>query len=110
MEDNAMKLNKLQPSDLQILMGKKYELPDFNREKMIETTAEAPVWIHFGAGNIFRAFHAKIAQELLNQGELKQGIVVAEGFDDEIIEKVYQENDNYSILVTLKSDASVKKH
>lgn len=104
-----MKLNKLQPSDLQILMGKKYELPDFNREKMIETTAEAPVWIHFGAGNIFRAFHAKIAQELLNQGELKQGIVVAEGFDDEIIEKVYQENDNYSILVTLKSDASVKK-
>ena len=35
---------------------KGYILPRFDRAKMIETTKKAPRWVHFGAGNIFRAF------------------------------------------------------
>ena len=37
-----------------------------------------PFWIHFGAGNIFRAFQANVVQNLLNDGILDRGLIVAE--------------------------------
>ena len=40
---------------------------------------------------------------------MDRGITVVEGFDYEIIEKKYCPNDNYSILVTLKSDGKIEK-
>ncbi len=76
---------------------------------MIENTKKEPVWVHFGAGNIFRAFQAAAAQKLINTGVMKSGITVVEGFDYEIIEKMYRPHDNLSILVTLKSDGKVEK-
>ena len=54
---------------------------------MVAATKEAPYWVHFGAGNLFRAFQANVAQNLLNEGVLDRGIVVAEGYDYEIVEK-----------------------
>lgn len=72
-------------------------------------TKENPFWIHFGAGNLFRAFHAVVAQNLLNTGKLDRGILVAEGFDYEIIEKMYLPHDNLGIAVTLKTDGSIDK-
>jgi len=44
---------------------------------MIEATAENPKWIHFGAGNIFRAFPAALSQSLLEKGLEKTGITLA---------------------------------
>lgn len=76
---------------------------------MITRTKESPCWVHFGAGNIFRAFQANTAQELLNNGTFDRGVIVAEGFDTEIIRDMYQPHDNLSILVTLKADGSVEK-
>ena len=35
-----------------------YDLPKFDREAVTAATKENPFWIHFGAGNIFRAFPA----------------------------------------------------
>ncbi len=86
-----------------------YELPKFDRAAMVEKTMANPYWIHFGAGNIFRAFQCKVAQDLLNTGDLDRGITVAEGYDYEIIEKMNAPHDNLSILVTLKSTGSVEK-
>lgn len=86
-----------------------YQLPQFDRETVIAATREQPFWIHFGAGNIFRAFQANIVQKLLNAGVLDRGLVVAEGFDYEIIEKMNRPHDDYSILVTLKADGSIEK-
>lgn len=88
---------------------KGYTLPAYDREKMIKNTKENPYWIHFGGGNIFRAYHANVAQNLLNKGVLDRGIIVVEGFDYEIVEKMYRPNNNYFILVTLKADGSIKK-
>ena len=65
--------------------------------------------MHFGAGNIFRAFQANVIQNLLNQGILDRGLIVAEGFDYEIVEKMNRPHDDYSILVTLKADGSIEK-
>lgn len=86
-----------------------YAVPQYDRAAMVEKTRQAPAWVHFGAGNIFRAFQANVAQNLLNAGVLDKGLVVAEGFDYEIISSVYDPYDNYSILVTLKADGSVEK-
>lgn len=88
---------------------KGYELPSFDREAMIAKTKEEPFWIHFGGGNIFRAFQANVVQQLLNQGVLDRGLTVAEGYDYEIIEKMYHPHDDYGLLVTLKANGSVEK-
>ena len=63
------------------LSEKGYALPAFDRAAVAKNTAERPEWVHFGAGNIFRAFVANLCQELLNAGLMDTGIAVAEGFD-----------------------------
>lgn len=88
---------------------KGYDLPKFDRDAVMAATKENPFWIHFGAGNIFRAFQANVVQNLLNDGVLDRGLIVAEGFDYEIIEKMNRPHDDYSLLVTLKADGSVEK-
>ncbi len=86
-----------------------YRLPEFDYEKVKAATDAAPVWIHFGAGNIFRAFQCNVLQNLLNKGEINTGLIAVEGFDYEIIEKMYWPHDNLSILATLKADNTVEK-
>lgn len=86
-----------------------YRLPTFDHAKVTENTKTHPVWIHFGAGNIFRAFQANVAQTLLNEGILDTGLIAAEGYDYEIIEKMNRPHDNLSILATLKADNTVEK-
>ena len=98
-----MKLNNEGLKDRAAWEEKGYSLYTFDREKMTEETKKEPEWVHFGAGNIFRAFQANIAQNLLNKGITNKGITVVEGFDYEIIEKMYRPHDNLSILVTLKT-------
>ena len=71
-----------------------YQVPTFDYEKVKAANRENPTWIHFGAGNIFRAFQANVCQELLNAGKLETGLIAAEGFDYEIIEKMYKPHDN----------------
>lgn len=88
---------------------KGYHLPRFNREEMIEKTKEAPFWLHFGPGNIFRAFQAHAVQKLLNEGKIDRGLIVAEGYDYEIIEKINRPCENYHILATLKANGQIEK-
>lgn len=89
--------------------SKGYLLPEYDIEKMAAATKENPFWIHFGAGNLFRAFHANVVQNMLNSGALDRGITVVEGFDYEIIEKMYAPHDNLGIVCTLKADGTVDK-
>ena len=86
-----------------------YALPEFDHEKVRNATMEAPTWIHFGAGNIFRAFQANVLQTILNKDEDAKGLIAVEGYDYEIIEKMYRPHDNLSILATLKADGTVTK-
>ncbi len=88
---------------------KGYRLPAFDRAAMRAASEKAPVWIHFGAGNIFRALQCAAAQRLLDKGEMQSGIIAVEGFDYEIIEKGYWPCDNYSLLVTLRGDGQIEK-
>ncbi len=88
---------------------KGYSLPQYDIEKAAKAAKENPLWIHFGAGNLFRAFHAAIAQKMLNEGKMDKGILVAEGYDYEIIDKMYSSHDNLGIAVTLKADGTIDK-
>lgn len=103
----GLKLTKL--SNTEEWKKKGYSLPEFNIEEMVKKTKEDCHWIHFGAGNIFRAFLAAKMQELLEKKIEQTGIIVGECFDDEIIDKVYAPHNNRTLLVTLKGNGTVEK-
>ena len=86
-----MKLSEISASsfDPSIWEEKGYQLPQFDVKAVREKTAAAPTWLHFGAGNIFRAFPAAVLQKALDAGQYDRGVIVAEGFDYEIIDKAY---------------------
>ena len=104
-----MKLNDTNLQDKIFWESKGYALPQFDRGAVRKRTTQTPVWLHFGAGNIFRAFIAMLQQRLLNDGLQDTGIIAAEGYDYEIIDTAYKPFDNLSISVTLIPDGSTKK-
>lgn len=84
-------------------------LPRYDWQTMRARTEKAPVWVHFGAGNIFRGFIAALQQRLLNAGLAECGIVAAETFDYDIISKIYDPFDAMTLMVTLLPDGSTRK-
>lgn len=85
------------------------KLPEYDYEKMWSDTKKAPIWIHFGAGNIFRGFIAGLQQKLLEEGLADKGIIAADTFDYGIIEEIYDKHDNLSLFVGLRPDGSTTK-
>ncbi|MBD5133177.1 MAG: mannitol dehydrogenase family protein [Clostridiales bacterium] len=83
--------------------------PAFDWEEMRAQTEKAPTWVHFGAGNIFRGFVAKLQQDLLEQGLVKGGIVAADTFDYDIIDKIYTPFDSMTLMVSLLPDGSMEQ-
>ena len=82
------------------------KMPAFDIENMRKNTAENPVWIHFGAGNIFRGFIAVLQQKLLDAGITDKGIIAADTFDFDMIDKIYVPFDNLALSVGLKADGN----
>ena len=105
-----MKLLDLQNGEKKVWEEKGYLLPKYDREELKKKTKENPTWVHFGAGNIFRAFPAAKLQDLLNLGEYDRGVAVAESFDHEIITKAYKPYDGLSLSVVLKAEGTIEKH
>ena len=89
--------------------AKGYELPKFDIQAVRQKTHDNPTWVHFGGGNIFRAFPAAILNDALNSGQYDRGVIVAETFDFEVIDKVYTPYNNLSLLVSLQSTGTIEK-
>lgn len=87
-------------------LDKGYNLPTFDYETIKKNTLENPVWIHFGAGNIFRAFQCVSVQKLLNENLMDTGLIA---LGEETYKEMCDAHDNLSITVTLKSDGSIDK-
>ena len=85
---------------------KKIALPSYDVAAVREKSRQAPRWVHFGIGNIFRIFIAGIADDLLNQGLLDRGITCVETFDYEVADKIYAPYDNLGLSVILNRDGS----
>jgi fructuronate reductase len=90
-------------------VAKGYELPKYDIAALKEKTHKAPTWLHFGAGNIFRAFPAAMLNDILNAGQYDRGVIVAESFDYEIIDKAYRPYQNLALLVSLQSGGTIEK-
>ena len=89
-------------------LGEKVHVPAYDIKAVKENTLKNPKWLHFGAGNIFRAFIGKMEQTLIEKGLEDTGIIVAESFDTEIIDKAYIPFDNLTLLVTLYKNGEFK--
>ena len=89
--------------------AKGYQLPKFDIAAVRQRTHDEPTWVHFGGGNIFRAFPAAIINDALNTGQYDRGVIVAETFDYEVIDKAYKPYDNLSLLVSLQSSGTIEK-
>ena len=91
------------------LKAKGYELPEYDRDLLRENTKSNPEWVHFGAGNIARAYIADIADKLIKSDDLKSGLILCGEFDKQLVEGIYRSHDELIINVTLCADGSMKK-
>ena len=79
-------------------------LPSYDAEHVAELTRSDPRWVHFGIGNIFRIFIGGIADRLLREGRTDRGIICAETYDEELVDKIYAPHDNLVLSVILGGD------
>lgn len=104
-----MKLTRAGLKDKAYWVQAGVKLPGYDIAQVAEVTKKAPVWVHFGAGNIFRILIGGIADTLIEKGGSTKGIVCAETFDFEVIDKIYRPYDNLVLAVTLKANGSTEK-
>ncbi len=104
-----MKLSRSAQLEAALWESRGIRLPAYDWNAMRERTLEAPIWVHFGAGNIFRGYIAALQDRLLCDGLSDRGIIAAESFDPEIIEKIYHPFDSMSLTVTLCADGQLRR-
>lgn len=85
------------------------ELPTFDVRAAKEAGAAQPKWIHIGAGNLFRTFHAEVAQRLLDAGLMDRGIVVADIRQGDTIENIWRPFNDDVLEVVMRPDGKLGK-
>lgn len=83
-------------------------LPKYDVAKVQAESRQNPVWLHFGAGNIFRGFVASLQQQLLDDGLQTSGIQTLSAYDGAIIDEVFTPHDKLTMEVTLLPDTNVE--
>ena len=110
MKGNKMKLNNrsiiLDAASWERVNAK---LPRYDVNAIKQKTLKEPIWLHFGAGNIFRGFIAALQQKLLEDGLADRGIIAADTFDYDIIDRIYTPFDCLTLNVTLDPDGTTSR-
>ena len=88
---------------------KGYQVYSYDRQAVRENTLKNPEWVHFGAGNLFRAYQAVFCDQLLDRGLVNTGIIAVGGRNSENIDNYFRPFDDLHIAVTLKSDGQIEK-
>ena len=85
------------------------KLPSFDVDATRAAGARQPAWIHFGGGNLYRAFHAEIAQDVMDAGGLDRGVVVVETFSPFTVDEVYAPYDENILQVIMHEDGALEE-
>jgi fructuronate reductase len=85
------------------------KLPGYDVSAVAEETIRHCGWIHFGAGNLFRAYPAMLQQRLIRSGDAGTGILAVVDAVSETPEKIYAPYDHLSLAVTLDADGRFDK-
>jgi fructuronate reductase len=81
--------------------------PEYDVENVWEATKSSPIWVHFGGGNLFRAYHSVLQQRLIEMNEDNKGIIVVSTSSGELVKKIYHPHDNLSLHVVMKADGTL---
>ncbi|MGX7199314.1 mannitol dehydrogenase family protein [Enterococcus nangangensis] len=84
-------------------------LPKCDVATLKANVSEKPQWIHFGGGNLYRGFHAAVAQDLADQGKLTSGVVVCETYDEDVVDEAYAPYNNNFLQVVMHEDGNLEK-
>jgi fructuronate reductase len=84
-------------------------VPAFDIDAVWKQTREAPVWVHFSSGNLFKGYHSVLAQRIIEGGASGRGVIAVEPFDYEIIRRVYAPHDNLGLQVVMKANGDLEK-
>ncbi|MCT3396380.1 mannitol dehydrogenase family protein [Lentilactobacillus hilgardii] len=82
------------------------KVPTYNDKDVAKKTLATPHWVHFGGGNLFRAFHAAIASHLIDAGKADTGVIVAETYDNAVVSDIYGKYDHRILRVITKADGT----
>lgn len=110
-----MKLNINNLNNKSFWENANIEIPQYDINKVRDNTEKNPIWIHFGAGNIFRGFLARISDSLLNDNLIDKGIIAVDTHstgktnDYDMLEKVYKNVDNLTLLALIKNNGDIDK-
>ncbi len=88
---------------------KGYEVFSFDKAKLKKATYNHPKWIHFGAGNLFRAYQAVFQQTLIEKGITDTGVIAVGGRSSKNVDDYFLPFDSNHISVVLKADGQVEK-
>ncbi|MEY8678389.1 mannitol dehydrogenase family protein [Granulimonas faecalis] len=69
----------------------------------------APQWAHIGGGNLYRALHAQIAQDLIDLDELESGVTVLQVHDPFLVEHVLDPYRGSTLQAVLRPDGTVQE-
>ncbi len=102
-----MRLNKKSLENREFFEKAGITVPSYDLGKLEVETKSNPKWVHFGGGNIFRVFVANALDRALEEGRANTGIVVAETFDFEVVDRVFAETDNLSLSAITYSNGDI---
>lgn len=81
--------------------------PACDTDALMAAGRQQPVWMHVGGGNLYRALHAQIAQDLADAGELDRGIVVLETRSPFTVDNLYAPYDGAVLQVVMNEDGTL---
>lgn len=82
-------------------------IPAFDLDAVKAATDAAPRWLHVGVGNLFKAYHAALAQKLLEGGASDTGVIAVVPNDFGSIDSLYRPHDNLILQVVMKADGAL---
>lgn len=84
-------------------------LPQADTEAVRAAGLKQPRWIHFGGGNLYRAFHAQVAQDVIEAGGMDRGVVVVETFQPFTVDQVYRPYNCDILQVIMDEDGTLSE-